>query len=487
MLFLQLFGVLALVGVNAFFAATEFSLVAVRISRVRQLVLEGDARARVVESLLADVGRVISGVQVGITLASLALGYVGEITLSNMLRPIVAAMPQHWAAVAAHGIALVVAFGLLTTLQVILGELVPKSVSLARAERVALLIARPFHWFLNSFRWAIDLLDGIAEKFVRSLGVPAAQSHTLVHSAEELQVLIEQARERGLLQASEMQFIQGTMELSRVEAREIMVPRPDIHALPAGASLEDAMKMFATTQRSRIPIYEGTLDHVTGFVHIKDLVWPLLERVRRAEEGQPATDFNLNRYRREILIVPESKSASELLVEFRVRRTEIAMVVDEFGSILGLITLEDILEQMVGEIHDEFDVVEHPLKLPDGSVVFDAALKVRDLEAQFGICVPDDSAYETIGGFVLSRLGFLPRGGESFEANGHLFTVVDMDRRRVSRVKIKALKADGSASEASAPAASAESGSTANTPPAAKSAAQSASESSSPARNRVRS
>jgi len=390
-------------------------------------------------------------------------------------------VPQHWAAVTAHGIALVIAFGLLTTIQVILGELVPKSVSLARAERVALLIARPFHWFLNSFRWAIDLLDGIAEKFVRSLGVPAAQSHTLVHSAEELQVLIEQARERGLLQASEMQFIQGTMELSQVQAREIMVPRPDIHALPASASLEDAMKMFATTQRSRIPVYEGNLDHVTGFVHIKDLVWPLLERVRRAEDGQTATDFNLNRYRREILIVPETKSASELLVEFRLRRTEIAMVVDEFGSILGLITLEDILEQMVGEIHDEFDVVERPLKLPDGSLVFDAALKVRDLEAQYAISVPDDSAYETIGGFVLSRLGFLPRGGESFEANGHLFTVMDMDRRRVSRVKIKALEAGASAS---APAVGGETDRNSSVAPAAKSTAQSASETSSPSRNR---
>jgi CBS domain containing-hemolysin-like protein len=481
MLFLQLFGVLALVGINAFFAATEFSLVAVRISRVRQLVQQGDARARIVESLLADLGRVISGVQVGITLASLALGYVGEITLSNMLRPVVAAVPQHWAAVTAHGIALVIAFGLLTTLQVILGELVPKSVSLARAERVALLIARPFHWFLNSFRWAIDLLDGIAEKFVRSLGVPAAQSHTLVHSAEELQVLIEQARERGLLQASEMQFIQGTMELSQVQAREIMVPRPDIHALPASASLEDAMKMFATTQRSRIPVYEGNLDHVTGFLHIKDLVWPLLERVRRAEDGQPATDFNLNRYRREILIVPETKSVSELLVEFRVRRTEIAMVVDEFGSILGLITLEDILEQMVGEIHDEFDVVERPLKLPDGSLVFDAALKVRDLEAQYAISIPDDSAYETIGGFVLSRLGFLPRGGESFEANGYLFTVMDMDRRRVSRVKIKALEAGVAPS---APAVGGETDRNSSVAPAAKSTAQSASETSSPSRNR---
>jgi len=260
-----------------------------------------------------------------------------------------------------------------------------------------------------------------------------------------------------------------------------MVPRPDIHVLPASASLEDAMKMFATTQRSRIPVYEGNLDHVTGFVHIKDLVWPLLERVRRAEDGQPATDFNLSRYRREILIVPETKSASELLVEFRLRRTEIAMVVDEFGSILGLITLEDILEQMVGEIHDEFDVVERPLKLPDGSLVFDAALKVRDLDAQYAISVPDDSAYETVGGFVLSRLGFLPRGGESFEANGYLFTVMDMDRRRVSRVKIKALEAGASTST---PAVGGETDRISSEAPAARSATQSASETSSPSRNR---
>ena len=437
MLALHLFVVLALVGMNAFFAAAEFSLVAVRISRVRQLVSAGDPRARIVEILLADLSRVISGVQVGITLASLALGYLGELTLSEVLRPLVAQIPSRWAAVAAHGIALVLAFGLLTVVQVILGELVPKSISLARAERVALLIARPFHWFLNSFSWAIDLLDGIAEKFVRSLGVKEAQSHTLVRSPEELQVLIEQARERGVLPATEMQIVQGAIGLAQLQVREIMVPRPDIHALPMDASLEDAMRTFATTQRSRIPVYEATLDHIKGFVHIKDLIWIQLDRARRAEEGLPPADFHLQSYLREILIVPETKLASELLVELRSRRTEIAMVVDEFGSILGVVTLEDILEQMVGEFHDEFDVVERPMRLPDGSLIFDAALKVRDLDSQYGITVPEDSSYETIGGFVLTHLGFLPRGGESFEANGYLFTVMDMERRRVSRVKIK--------------------------------------------------
>jgi putative hemolysin len=441
MIALQLFAVLALVGINAFFSAAEFSLIAVRQSRVRQLVEQGDARARVVEILLTDVTRVVSGVQVGITLASLSLGYLGEITLAGILSPLVQAIPRPWAAIIAHGTALAIAFGLLTVLQVVLGELVPKSLSLARAERVALLIARPFSWFLNTFRWAIDLLDGWAEKIVGALGVVSPHSHTLVRSTEELQVMIQQARDRGLLPAAEVKFIQAAMELGQIQAREVMVPRPDVHALPVSATLEDTMTMFATTQRSRIPVYEGTLDHILGFVHIKDVIWILIDRAQRTGEQVSGQDFQLRTVLRDVLIVPETKPASELLVEFRTRRTGLAMVVDEFGSILGLVTLEDILEQMVGEIHDEFDVVERPLQLPDGAMIFDAGIKVRDLEAQYNITLADDSSYETVGGFVLSRLGFIPRGGESFESDGYRFTVMEMERRRVSRVKIKALQA----------------------------------------------
>jgi putative hemolysin len=440
MIALQLFAVLALVCINAFFSAAEFSLVAVRQSRVRQLVEAGDARARVVEHLLSDLSQVVSGVQVGITLASLSLGYLGEVTLAGILSPLLLAIPSPWAAIAAHTIALIIAFGMLTILQVVLGELVPKSLSLARAERVALLIARPFQWFLNTFRWAIDLLDGAAEKIVLALGVVAPHSHTLVRSTEELQVMVQQARDRGLLPATEVKFIQAAMELGQVQVREVMVPRPDVHALPASASLDDTMTMFATTQRSRIPVYETSLDQILGFVHIKDMIWVLLERSRRSEDNQPLAEFRLRSVLRDVLIVPESKPVSELLLEFRSRRTGLAMVVDEFGSILGLATLEDILEQMVGEIHDEFDVVEGPLNLPDGGMIFDAAIKIRELEARYNIVVPEDPSYETIGGFVLNRLGFIPRGGESFEADGFRFTVMEMDHRRVSRVKMKPLR-----------------------------------------------
>jgi putative hemolysin len=199
------------------------------------------------------------------------------------------------------------------------------------------------------------------------------------------------------------------------------------------------MRMFATTQRSRLPVYEGSLDHILGFVHIKDVIWVLIDRAHGGSDQLAGREFHLRNVLRDVLIVPETKPASELLVEFRTRRTGLAMVVDEFGSILGLVTLEDILEQMVGEIHDEFDVVERPLVLPDGGMIFDAGIKVRDLAAQYNITLADDSSYETVGGFVLSRLGFIPRGGESFESDGYRFTVMEMERRRVSRVKIKAL------------------------------------------------
>ncbi len=440
---IQILGIFLLIGANAFFSASEFSLVAVRLSRIRQLVQQGDPRAKIVENLLSDLGRVVSGVQVGLTIASLSLGYLGEVTLVSILQPFVNEMTPRWATIIKHGAAIVIVFGLLTILQVVFGELVPKALSLARAERVALLIARPFYWFVHTFRWAIDFLDGFSDKFVGALGVLSPQSHTLVRSIEELQVMIQQVRDLGLLPASEAKFVQNALELRQVQVREIMVPRPDIHALPADASIDDTMQMFATTQRSRIPVYEGSLDHVLGFVHLKDVIWPLLDR-SRAHESE-AANFHLTNFLREVTIVPESKPVSELLRELLARRIGMAMVVDEFGSILGLATLEDILEQTIGEIHDEFDVVERPLTLPDGSMIFDGATNVRDLEMQHNIAVPEDAAYSTVAGFVLARLGFIPRGGETFEEGGYRYTVTDMDRRRISRVKIKRLQSPSDA------------------------------------------
>lgn len=443
MIGLGILAILALVAVNGFFAAAEFSLVAVRVSRVRQLVDQGDARARVVMDLLGQLDRVVSGVQVGITLASLGLGALGEAALAQMLRPMLDWLPGSRAALLAHSLALALAFALLTVLHVVLGELVPKTLSLERASSASLIIARPFSWYLHTFRWAIDLLDALSRRVVRVLGAsPRPVGHTLAHSAEELQIQIRQAHERGLITDPEHRFMQGALELGQMRVREIMVPRPDVHALPVEAGLDEALMLFSRTQRSRLPVFQGTLDHVLGFVHIKDILWVLVDRERRVEEGAPIKPFDMRRLLRDTLIVPESKLASELLVEMRARSISLAMVVDEFGSILGLLTLEDILEQLVGEIHDEFDVVEAPLVVGSGSeaaMIFDGAIGLRDLETQYGIILPEDPAYSTLGGFVLAQLGFIPRGGEGFDFGAFRFTVVEMDRRRVARVKLQRL------------------------------------------------
>jgi putative hemolysin len=441
MIGLRLLAVLALVAVNGFFAAAEFSLVAVRVSRVRQLVDKGVPSARVVQQLLSQLDRVVSGVQVGITLTSLGLGALGESTFAQIFRPMLDWLPGSRAAILAHSLALALAFALLTFLHVVMGELVPKTISLERAARASMVIARPFSWYLHTFRWVIAALDGASRSVVSALGVtPHSAGHTLVHSSEELQIQIHQARERGLLAPGEERFMLGAMDLGQVRVREIMVPRPDVQALPVETAFDDVLALFATTQRSRLPVYQSSLDHVLGFVHIKDMLWVLLDRDRRAEARMSVPPFDLRRLLREVLIVPESKLASELLVEMRARRASIAMVVDEFGSILGLLTLEDILEQLVGEIHDEFDVVDGPQIVGVGAeaaMIFDGSTGLRDLESQHNIVLPEDPAYATLGGFLLAQLGVIPGGGESFEYDGYRFTVVEMDRRRVARVKLQ--------------------------------------------------
>jgi putative hemolysin len=445
MIGLRLLAVLMLVGINGFFAAAEFSLVAVRASRVRQLMERGDRRARIVHDLLTQLDRVVSGVQVGVTLTSLAIGALGEPVFVQLLRPMLDWLPGSQGALVAHGVAIVLAFVLLTVLHVVLGELVPKTISLERAGRASLLIARPFYWYLTTFRWAVVSLEGLSRAIVQALGVkPPGAGHTAPHSTEELQVQIRQAGEHGLLTAGEERVILGAIELGQLRVREIMIPRHDVHALRAEAGFEETLALFAKTRRSRLPVYESNLDHLLGFVHIKDMLAVISDRRRRSEQGAPLQPFDLRRLVRELLIVPESKLAGELLIEMRTRRISLAMVVDEFGSILGLVTLEDVLEQMVGEIHDEFDVVQAPQIVGTGSdaaLVFDGGFGLRDLDTQFDINLPDDPAYATLGGFVLAQLGLIPLGGESFDYAGYRYTVLQMEGRRVARVKLQPLAA----------------------------------------------
>src|SRR6202007_800564 len=220
----------------------------------------------------------------GITLTSLAIGALGEMTLARLVQSLMPAQASVRTLILVHASALTLAFLLLSAIHVVFGELVPKTISLARAERVALMVSRPFLWFLNTFRWAIDFLEGASGMIVRAMGIMAPSGHGVAHSTEELQIQIQQARERGLLAPGEEKFILGAIELGQLQVREIMVSRPDMHALPGEVSLDEVLRGFATTQRSRIPVYRGSVDHILGFVHIKDMMWVLLDRERRLEE-----------------------------------------------------------------------------------------------------------------------------------------------------------------------------------------------------------
>jgi putative hemolysin len=437
MVLINIVVVLLLVAANAFFVACEFSLVAVRPSRVQQLREAGKAGAAIVQNLMKDLDRILSGVQLGITMASLALGWLGELTLASLLEPLVHGLGEPWAAAVAHSVAVTVAFLTITTLHVVLGELVPKSMALQRAEKVALVIARPMAVFMVTFGPLIRLFDGASNLVLRSLGFRAVAGHGLVRSADELQVLLGQVREHGVLEARQAQMLEGALELSAVEVRQVMAPRASMVGLPATASLAEVLGVVRKHRRSRYPVYEGSSEQVVGVLHRKDLFHYLSERLQQVEPGRPEPPFDLRQFVREALFVPETKPLADLLEDFRRQRIRIAIVVDEFGSVQGLVTLADILETIVGEVRDEYEAPPQPQMITAGGMVVDARTSLLDLDHHHHIELPAGSGFETLAGFVLNHLGFIPQGGESFLYDSLRFTVLEMEGRRVARVKIE--------------------------------------------------
>ena len=431
--------VLLLVAANGFFVACEFSLVAVRPTRVQQLKRAGDSRARVVEFLLKDLDRILSGVQVGITMSSLALGWLGEVTLAGMLQPVFESLQVPWATAVAHGVAITVAFLFITTLHVVLGELVPKSMALQRAEKVALVIARPMAVFMIAFGPLIGLFDSASNVLLQAMGYRATAGHALVRSAEELRLLLHQVHEHGVVTPREARMLEGALELSEVEVRQVMTPRRDMVCLPASASLEQVLEVVRSRRRSRYPVYEGSPEQVIGAVHAKDLFRHLEARLRLAERGERLPPFDLRAFVRECLFVPETRSLALLLEDFRRQRVHLAMVVDEFGSVQGMVTLADTLEPIVGEVRDEYETAPVAAPLGEGGLVLDARLSLHDLEHQHQIELPAGPGFETLAGFILNRLGSIPAGGESFLHDGLRLTVVEMEGRRIARVKIERL------------------------------------------------
>ncbi|PYT16088.1 MAG: HlyC/CorC family transporter [Acidobacteria bacterium] len=435
---LRLVLLFAIVAVNGFFAAAEVALVSVRRSRLKQLAGQGNASARAALGLLAKPERLLSVTQVGVTLASLGLGWAGEDTVYKVLltlfesvirRPLTQQLTT-WL----HGVSFGLAFLAISYVHVVVGEVVPKNLAIDKAERLALLVAPALLLFQRISAPFVFVIERTAAVLSRAIGV--RQHGGGGHSPEELKFIVETSRREGHLLGFEEHAIQKLLELKDINAREIMAPRIDIVSLPVDASLDELLRITLEHKYSRMPVYEGKPEHIIGIVHYKDLMRVWQERKTASERRQPVRPFVLRRYLREALVVPETKPLNQLVDEFRRRHTHLALVVDEFGTITGLVTLEDVLEQVFGEIGDEHDV-RRPLPKAGAAVIeVDGSTNIRDLASQYEIELPGDAGFETLAGFLLFQLGYIPAPGESVTYGSRTFIVQEMDRNRITRVKI---------------------------------------------------
>jgi len=435
---LRVAAVILLVAANAFFVAAEFALVSIRDSRLQQLIAEGRIGARTVLKLHQNLDELLAAVQLGVTLASLGLGWIGEATVADLLMRAFSQVPH--IKVYAHGIGIGLGFVVITYVVVILGEVVPKSIALQRADRVALAVAGPMDVFVTIGRPFLRLLSKSASIVLRGFGSVTMREGN-VHSPEELKLIVTASRRLGLLPEIQEDMIHRALELGNITVREIMVPRPQIFSLSAEMPVEEAVPRVVEQQYSRIPIYDPQQgpEHIIGVLYSKDLT--RLMYASMSAGGLPAVLRGSTRIRhimRDVLVVPETKPISDLLLDFKRNRRHLAVVVDEFGSTAGVVSVEDVLEQLVGEIEDEFDVgPEAPALIGRMPVVLDGGENIRDLDLQYHLELPRDQGFETLGGFVLSRLQRIPLGGEHFEFQGRRFTVLAMDGRRVASVRIE--------------------------------------------------
>jgi len=448
--------VVLLVAANAFFAAGEYALVSIRDTRLQQLIDEGRAGARTIRKLHNKLDEVLNGIQIGVTMASLALGWIGEASLARMLQVPLARLPH--SVFFAHAFATVLAFTTITYLHVILGEVVPKSIALQKTEQVALAVAAPLDVFITIFSPVTRTMAASSRWVLRSFGWNHIRESG-VHTPEELKLSVTAAHRYGLISALQQELLHHALDLDTITVREIMVPRPDIFSLPGDMPMEEAIAKVVEEQHSRIPIYDAARgpEAIIGVLYSKDLMRWMQSRLKRSQSSSEALPTRptlaVRHIMHDVLVVPETKPLPDLLAEFKNRRRHLAVVVDEFGSTAGVVTVEDVLEQLVGEIEDEFDIVPHTTHGNPASLVLDAALNIRDLETQHNLRLPRDDGFETLAGFVVAKLQRIPKSGDSFLYQQRRYTVLEMEGRRVGTVRVDLIPEPLHASPSGKPAA----------------------------------
>jgi len=425
---LELIGIASLILANGFFSAAEISIVAVRKSRLAQLINEKQPGATIVAALKDDPSRFLATVQVGVTVvASMASAIGGAAAIESMAPQIARVVPTalvEWAEV----IALSLTVAVISYCTLIVGELAPKALALRHSERLACLSApliNGLSWFASPL---VKLLTLSTDAILKVLGQTARAQEAFI-SEEEVKHMVREGARHGIFDEAERQLIHSVFEFTDTSVREVMVPRSEVHGVDARTPLPDILTTLVDTGFSRMPVFQGDMDHIIGIVHLKDV----LREVAKSPPGPLSTIMHA------AFFVPDSMQISDLLREIQSRRTHMAIVVNEFGTVVGLVTIEDLLEEIVGEIRDEFDTdEEQPVQeLPDGSLLVDGSFALADLSARYGLPFDESPDYRTIAGFVLARLKRFPKGGEAITEQGFKMTVVVLDGRRLRKIRIE--------------------------------------------------
>lgn len=421
-----------LIMANGFFAASEIAMIAIRKSRIDTLLERGVKSAAAVARLKNDPDRFLATVQIGVTVVSSLASAIGGAAAIGFLKPSIESLPLPLVHRWAEAMAILVVVLPISYLSLVLGELVPKSLALRYSERIACLVARPIDLLSRASSFLVKTLTASSNTVLWLFGGRESESASFI-SVEEVKSLIREGAAKGIFNETEKELIHSVFEFADTPVKAVMVPRTEIHALDIDSSSADAAKSFVESGFSRIPVYENELDHVVGVLYNKDLFKALQERA----------DFRIRDQLHPAFFVPSTLPISELLKQLQRRRLAMAMVVNEYGEIEGLATLEDLLEEIVGEIRDEYDREERgPLeRLPDGSMVIQGSAQLKDLKTDFALPFEESSDYHTLAGFLLAKLKRIPRAGEWVEDNGYRLTIVDMEGRRIIKIKAEKIRA----------------------------------------------
>ncbi len=416
---LLLLAVAALILLNAFFVAAEYGLVTARRTRLQELANEGNRRAKLVLRITSDPPRFIAAMQLGVTAASLGIGALGEPVLKQILDPVMATV-----------VAVILAFLIITFFHVVVGELMPKGLALAYSERVALAVAAPVRGFFVALKPLIWVLQRSSEIGLNALGLKAPSGEVGVLSEAELKMLLSRSTEEGEIEHEEREMLYNVFDFADKEVSDVMVPRPEVVALAVDMPPKECLKVAVESPYTRYPVYRGSLDEIVGVLHVRDLF-------RAAEQSGGIENVVIEPLLRETHVVPETKDLAALLREFRRTKEHMAVVVDEYGAMEGIVTLEDLLEEIVGEIEDEFDLPDESVeKVDEHRIRIHGTYTIDDFNEDFHVSLPEED-YNTVGGFVFGQLGHAPHEGDSVVHDDVRFTVFETDGNRIERLEVE--------------------------------------------------